>query len=59
MGAVKALKMEMDSHIADAIDHGATTTSGVIAYVRTMLPAHQIVNEKYIKSQVERILGEY
>ena len=59
MGAVKALKMEMDSHIADAVDHGATTTSGVIAYVRTMLPAHQIVNEKYIKSQVERILGEY
>ena len=56
---MKAFKMEMDSHIADAVDHGATTTSGVIAYVRTMLPAHQIVNEKYIKSQVERILGEY
>ena len=59
MGAVKALKMEMDSHIADAIDHGATTTSGVIAYVRTMLPAHQAVDEKYVRSQVERILGEY
>jgi|10_taG_2_1085330.scaffolds.fasta_scaffold04015_8 hypothetical protein len=59
MGAMKAFKMEMDSHIADAVDHGATTTSGVIAYVRTMLPAHQAVDEKYVRSQVERILGEY
>ena len=59
MGAMKAFKMVMDSHIADAVDHGATTTSGVIAYVRTMLPAHQAVDEKYVRSQVERILGEY
>ena len=59
MGAVKTLRMEMDSYIADAVDHGATTTSGVLAYVRTMLPAHQVVDEKYVRSQVERILGEY
>ena len=55
MGSIKEWQMEMDSEIADAIDHGATSLSGVIAYVRTMLP---VIDEDYVKKQVEKIFVE-
>ncbi len=58
MGSMKAFKMEMDSHIADAIDHGATTLNSVMVYVKTMLPAHQVIDENYVRSQVEKIFVE-
>ena len=54
MGSVKAWKMEMDEHIADAIVNGAATENAVMSYVGTMM--HHI-DKAHIKRETQEIFG--
>ena len=56
MGRVKAWKMDMDEHIADAFESGAYTEKDVIAYCNHHMKLP--VDEKYIKKAWTIYTGE-
>ena len=56
MGRVKAWKMDMDEHIADAFDSGAYTEQEVVSYCKFHMELP--VDEKYIKQTWAKYTGE-
>ena len=52
MSKMKAWQMDHDIHIADAIDHGASSVNEVTAYVKVML---KVIDKNYIEEQVSQI----
>ena len=54
MGRMKDLMMDMDDCIIGAIESGVTSTSDVIAHVKTY---KGMADEEYIERYVDEIMG--